>query len=52
MTIYAPTGTKGVVLNRHNGCVDWQSELLLDKNQRYVVLSRDDKNMTAEILLY
>ena len=52
LTINVMKGTKGIVLNRHTGCPDWQSELLLDKNQRYIVLSRDDTNMTAEILLY
>jgi len=52
MRIYTPSGTKGIVLNRHTGCVDWQSELLLDKNQRYIILNRDDTNLTADILLY
>ena len=52
MRIFTPTGTKGVVLNEHTGCRDWQSELLLDKGQRYIVLARDDDNMTADILLY
>ena len=52
MTMYVPTGTKGMVLNRHNGCSDWQSELLLDKGQRYIVLNRNDKEMTADILIY
>ncbi len=50
--IFAPKGTKGIVLNRHNNCKNWQSELLLDKGQRYVVLAKNDDDMTADILLY
>lgn len=52
MRIFTPSGTKGVVLNEHTGCMDWQSELLLDKGQRYIVLARNDKEKTADILLY
>ena len=52
LTVHVMEGTKGVVLNRHTGCMDWQSELLLDKGQRYIVLARNDKDKTAEILLY
>ena len=50
--VYAMGGTKGMVLYPHNGCRDWQSEWLCGKNQRYILLSRDDDEMTAEILLY
>lgn len=50
--IFVMKGSKGMVLNEHTGCVDWQSELLLDKGMRYVVLSKDDVNMSADILVY
>ena len=52
MRIFTPKGTRGVVLNRNNGCMDWQSELLLDRNQRYIVLNKNDVDMTADILIY
>ncbi len=52
MRIFTPSGTKGVVLNRHTGCMDWQSELLLGRNQKYVVLNINNDDMTADILLY
>lgn len=52
LTVYAPKGTKGIVLNNHTGCRDYQSELLLDKNQNFIVLSRDDNKKVAEILLF
>ncbi len=52
LTIYAPKGTKGVVLGDSVDCNDWQNELLLGRGQRCIVLSRDDENRTAEILLY
>ena len=51
-TVHIMEGTKGMVLNRHTGCMDWQSELLMDKGQRYIVLAKNDTDMTAEILLY
>lgn len=50
--IFVMNGTKGMVLNNHTGCVDWQSELLLDKGMRYVVLAKNDNDMTADILVY
>ena len=52
MRIYAPKGTRGVVLTEDNSLADWQSEFLLDKNQKYIVLSQDDANKTVDILLY
>lgn len=52
MTVHIMHGTKGMVLNEHTGCLDWQSELLLDKGMRYVVLDKNDSDMTAEILIY
>ena len=52
MTVHVMEGTKGMVLNRHTGCMDWQSELLLDKGMKYIVLDKNDDDMTAEILLY
>lgn len=52
MTVHVMKGTKGMVLNEHTGCHDWQSELLLDKGMRYVVLDKNDSDMTAEILIY
>lgn len=50
--IFVMKGTKGMVLNNHTGCMDWQSELLLDKGMRYVVLNKNDTDMTADILVY
>lgn len=50
--VYAPKGTKGITLDPNCGGKEWQSEFLLKRNQKFVVLSRDDENMTAEILLY
>lgn len=52
MRIYAPKGTKGMVLNRYNGCDDFQSEFLIDKGQKYIVLNVNDKKKTVDILLY
>lgn len=50
--IFVMKGTRGIVLNKHTGCMDWQSELLLDKGMKYVVLAKDDANLTADILVY
>ena len=51
--VYAMKGTKGIVLNDHSsGIPPWQSEWLLDKGQKYVVWSKNDNDMTAEIILY
>lgn len=51
--IYAMKGTQGVVLNeRITDLPPWQSEWLLNKNQRYIVWSKNDDDMTAEIILY
>ena len=53
MKIYAPKGTNGVVFGDNNLCDgDAESELLLNHNQKYVVLSVDKKNKECEILLY
>lgn len=51
--IYAPKGTDGIVLNRQvSGSLAWQSEWLLNKNQRYFVRSINYETMEAEIVLY
>ena len=50
--IYAPKGTKGVVPYDGNGCEDFQSEFLIGRNQKYIVLSVDKKKRRAEVLLY
>lgn len=51
--IYAPKGTNGSVFGNNNfGDGDKESELLFNDGQKYVVLSRDAENKTAEILLY
>ena len=50
--IYAPKGTKGVVPCLNTGTRDWQSEFTLGRNQKYMVISVDHLNQTAEVLLY
>lgn len=51
--IYAPFGTKGMVVGETTSTnLTWQSEWLLGKNQRYIVWSKNDNDMTAEIILY
>lgn len=50
--IYTPQGTKGIVPCENTNCEDFQSEFLLQKGQKYIVLNVDDDNRTAEILLY
>lgn len=51
--IYAPKGTRGLVLNEQtSGKSAWQSEWLLDKNQKYFVRSINYETMEAEIVLY
>ena len=52
MKIYAPKGTKGVVLDNNLTGRDFQSEFLIGRNQRYIILNQDDSNKTVEILLY
>ena len=52
LKIYAPKGTKGVVPCGNTGCMDWQSEFTLGRNQKYIVISVDHLNKEAEILLY
>lgn len=52
LKIYAPKGTKGIVPCENTGCMDWQSEFTLGRNQKYIVLSVDNYKKTAEILLY
>lgn len=50
--VMVPHGTQGIVLGDSVGCDSWQNELLLNKNQNFVVVERNDKNHTATILLY
>lgn len=48
--IYAPEGSRGVLVNddfENPGQHEW----LLDKGQKYVVISKDDENREVEILL-
>ena len=52
LKIYAMKGTKGMALYPHNGCHDWQAEFLLGRGQKFIVVSRNDNTMEAEILLY
>ena len=49
--IYAPKGTLGLDMD-DRWASTFQSEWLLDKGQRYVVLSQDDNKKEVEILLY
>ena len=52
--IYAPKGTKGIVPTENLNCVEGQSELVLDKSQKYVVIAREDNGSPpiVEVLLY
>lgn len=53
LTIYAPKGTKGVTLTHECGAENpYQNEFLIDKGQKFIVLSRNDETKEAEILLY
>ena len=52
MRIYAPKGTKGVVPCNDLECMDWQSEFLIGRNQKFIVLNMDEESRTADILLY
>ena len=47
-----PHGTKGVVLGDSIGCDSFQNELLLDRNQKFVIHEIDEKRKTATIILY
>lgn len=49
--IYAPKGTKGVLVNDDFDNEYHQHEWLLDKGQKYVVLSQNDETHEVEILL-
>lgn len=52
--IFAPQGTKGFVPYEGLDCEDWQSEWVLPRGQRFILLNRDTKTRppTADILLY
>ncbi len=52
LSIYAMPDVKCMVLNPQNGCHDWQAEVLFPRNQRYVVMERDDDKRTATLLFY
>lgn len=53
LKIYAPEGTKGVTMTHECGAENpYQNEFLLDKGQRFIILSRNDKTKEASILLY
>lgn len=50
LKIYAPAGSKGVLVNDTFEAIK-EHEWLLPRNQRYYVVSIDEKNMEAELLL-
>ena len=52
--IFAPKGTKGFVPYEGLDCEDWQSEWVLPRGQRFILLARNTKTKprTADILLY
>lgn len=50
--VLMPHGTKCVALGDSIGCDPWQNEILLDKNQKFILLERNDKKKTATVLLY
>lgn len=50
--VLMPHGTKCVALGDSIGCDPWQNEILLDKNQKFVLLERNEKRKTATVLLY
>lgn len=53
LKIYAPKGTNGVLLSDKENLYDgWQSEFLLNRNQKFIVLSKNEETREAEILLY
>ncbi len=52
LTIYTPKGTKGVAIGESVNCFPREKELLLGRNQKCIVLSRNDETKEAEILLY
>lgn len=53
LKIYAPKGTKGVAITHECGAENpYQNEFLIDKGQKFIVLSRNDETKEAEILLY
>ena len=51
ITVYAPKGTKGCMVNAKNLRPIPEHEYLLDKGQKYIVLDVDDNHKTASILL-
>lgn len=52
--IFAPKGIKGFVPYEGLDCEDWQSEFVLGRGQKFILLSRNTKTKprTADILLY
>lgn len=56
--VFNPQGTKGVIVDGTLQAKDWQSEWLLDKNQKYVLVGKGmvdydgDEVYTYDILLY
>ena len=50
--VLMPHGTKCVALGDSVGCDPWQNEILLDKNQKCIIMDKDDKRKTATVLLY
>lgn len=52
LRIFAPKGTKGVVIDENLECMDWQSEFLIGRKQKFILLNMDNEKGTADILLY
>lgn len=56
--VFNPKGTTGMVIDDTVSANDWQSEWLLDKGQKYVVVGKGDVNIggemvtTIDVLLY
>ena len=50
--VLMPHGTKCVALGVSVGCDPWQNEILLDKNQKCIIIDRNDSKKTATVLLY
>lgn len=49
---YVMKGNKAVLLDKSTGTGSWQNEILFGRNQRGVVVERDDEKRTATVVLY
>lgn len=52
ITVYVPKGTQGLVYGDSNDCYNFQNEVVLNRGQKFILLSRNDETKEAEILLY